>query len=184
MKLFSKKIIFFAIYPWHKSRLFYIWTRQRKKTTKQNADVAQLDRAFGYEPKGSRFESWHPQKRRLVARLAFSVFVSSQTGANVSQKRPVSTGRVGERTSLHFIIALKASPVFILLQVRVLAPAEKETWRKLSLFSFVLHEECAKIASTRRTGPRQQRKMRRECASTPLSSFRPPSRNRLFIQNF
>ena len=26
------------------------------------ADVAQLDRAFGYEPKGSRFESWHPQK--------------------------------------------------------------------------------------------------------------------------
>ena len=29
----------------------------------QNADVAQLDRAFGYEPKGSRFESWHPQKK-------------------------------------------------------------------------------------------------------------------------
>ena len=27
------------------------------------ADVAQLDRAFGYEPKGSRFESWHPQKK-------------------------------------------------------------------------------------------------------------------------
>ena len=29
------------------------------------ADVAQLDRAFGYEPKGSRFESWHPQKEEL-----------------------------------------------------------------------------------------------------------------------
>ena len=28
----------------------------------QNADVAQLDRAFGYEPKGSRFESWHPHE--------------------------------------------------------------------------------------------------------------------------
>ena len=49
-------------------------TREDNKT-KQNADVAQLDRAFGYEPKGSRFESWHPQKKRLVARLAFSVFV-------------------------------------------------------------------------------------------------------------
>ena len=54
----------------------------------------------------------------------------------MSHKRPVSTGRVGERTSLYVTIALKASPVFILLQVRVLAPAEKETWRKLSLFSF------------------------------------------------
>ena len=29
------------------------------------ADVAQLDRAFGYEPKGSRFESWHPQKKAI-----------------------------------------------------------------------------------------------------------------------
>ena len=29
------------------------------------ADVAQLDRAFGYEPQGSRFESWHPQKEEL-----------------------------------------------------------------------------------------------------------------------
>ena len=43
----------------------------------QNADVAQLDRAFGYEPKGSRFESWHPQKRRPTERLVF--FFSSSS---------------------------------------------------------------------------------------------------------
>ena len=35
------------------------------------ADVAQLDRAFGYEPKGSRFESWHPQKKPLSIREGF-----------------------------------------------------------------------------------------------------------------
>ena len=46
-----------------------------RRQQKQNADVAQLDRAFGYEPKGSRFESWHPQKRRPTERLVFSVFV-------------------------------------------------------------------------------------------------------------
>ena len=88
-KNFSKKFIFFALYPWHYFRLFYIWTRQREKTTKQNADVAQLDRAFGYEPKGSRFESWHPQKKRLVARLAFSVFVSTR---NWNRREPKATG--------------------------------------------------------------------------------------------
>ena len=38
------------------------------------ADVAQLDRAFGYEPKGSRFESWHPQKKPLSIREGFLLF--------------------------------------------------------------------------------------------------------------
>ena len=39
------------------------------------ADVAQLDRAFGYEPKGSRFESWHPQKGKTsLCDLSFLVF--------------------------------------------------------------------------------------------------------------
>ena len=43
------------------SAICYIWAINQ-------ADVAQLDRAFGYEPKGSRFESWHPQKgRRFTA---------------------------------------------------------------------------------------------------------------------
>ncbi len=62
-------------------------------------------------------------------------------GVDVSHKRPVSTGRVGERTSLYVTIALKASPVFILLQVRVLAPAEKKVSRKTSLFCFCFHEK-------------------------------------------
>ena len=60
-----------------------------RRQQKQNADVAQLDRAFGYEPKGSRFESWHPQKKRLVARLAFSVFVSTR---NWNRREPKATG--------------------------------------------------------------------------------------------
>ena len=38
----------------------------------QNADVAQLDRAFGYEPKGSRFESWHPQKGKASRKASLS----------------------------------------------------------------------------------------------------------------
>ena len=46
-----------------------------RRQQKQNADVAQLDRAFGYEPKGSRFESWHPQKRRPTERLVFFFFI-------------------------------------------------------------------------------------------------------------
>ena len=54
--------------------------KSRKKRTKSLfrknfADVAQLDRAFGYEPKGSRFESWHPQKRRPTERLVFFFFI-------------------------------------------------------------------------------------------------------------
>ena len=64
----------------------------------------------------------------------------------MSHKRPVSTGRVGERTSLYVTIALKASPVFILLQVRVLAPAEEKTNRKVGLLFFfvVLRNEVTK----------------------------------------
>ena len=40
------------------------------------ADVAQLDRAFGYEPKGSRFESWHPQKKKEPSRQERVSFLS------------------------------------------------------------------------------------------------------------
>ena len=67
------------------------------------ADVAQLDRAFGYEPKGSRFESWHPQKRKgrsLRSALSFFLLLwDEKTGAFVSRKRLVLTGRGGESTS-------------------------------------------------------------------------------------
>ena len=52
------------------------------------ADVAQLDRAFGYEPKGSRFESWHPQKGKVNRQdWPFLFFVESrrETGAAVSE---------------------------------------------------------------------------------------------------
>ena len=59
----------------------------------------------------------------------------------MSHKRPVSTGRVGERTSLYVTIALKASPVFILLQVRVLAPAEEKINRKVGLLFFLRRPE-------------------------------------------
>ena len=67
-----------------------------RRQQKQNADVAQLDRAFGYEPKGSRFESWHPQKKRLVARLAFSVFVLHRN-ARENAKATAREPRAGTR---------------------------------------------------------------------------------------
>lgn len=47
--------------------VIYIWARRNERDDKTNADVAQLDRAFGYEPKGSRFESWHPHERDLTS---------------------------------------------------------------------------------------------------------------------
>ena len=55
------------------------------------ADVAQLDRAFGYEPKGSRFESWHPQKKGVREKLSAFLFYrmhnqkGRKTGAFVSK---------------------------------------------------------------------------------------------------
>ncbi|SHK59942.1 hypothetical protein SAMN05720759_104125 [Fibrobacter sp. UWB12] len=68
----------------------------------------------------------------------------------MSHKRPVSTGRVGERTSHDFFIAMWARPVFIPLQVRVLAPAEEKVSRKTGLFCFLYaagkHAENAKNA--------------------------------------
>ena len=64
----------------------------------------------------------------------------------MSQKRPVSTGRVGERTSQDFLIVMQARPVFILLQVRVLAPAEEKTNRKAGLLFFSLRRPEARRA--------------------------------------
>ena len=59
--------------------LSYIWAINQ-------ADVAQLDRAFGYEPKGSRFESWHPQKKMLRQREA-SFFSLEQTDPCENRRR-------------------------------------------------------------------------------------------------
>lgn len=60
------------------------------------ADVAQLDRAFGYEPKGSRFESWHPQKRPLSEREG-SFFLEKEKkleiGGEINLKTAVFTAK-------------------------------------------------------------------------------------------
>ena len=49
------------------SAICYIWAINQ-------ADVAQLDRAFGYEPKGSRFESWHPQREKVCRKTDLFFF--------------------------------------------------------------------------------------------------------------
>ena len=65
------------------------------------ADVAQLDRAFGYEPKGSRFESWHPQKGKTSlcdwSFLVFAFFLKGKAFPSLlplaRHPLPLRTGR-------------------------------------------------------------------------------------------
>ena len=62
-KLISQKFSLFSPFTLDINLDYSIFVPvNERRQQKQNADVAQLDRAFGYEPKGSRFESWHPHK--------------------------------------------------------------------------------------------------------------------------
>ena len=75
-KLISQKFSLFSPFTLDITLDYSIFVPvNERRQQKQNADVAQLDRAFGYEPKGSRFESWHPQKRRPTERLVFFFFI-------------------------------------------------------------------------------------------------------------
>ena len=72
------------------SAICYIWAINQ-------ADVAQLDRAFGYEPKGSRFESWHPQKKAICDKQV--VFFYPLIAGEKLEPTGAFTGyREGERT--------------------------------------------------------------------------------------
>ena len=71
----AKKISLFLSFPLDIISNYSIFGPVNERR-QQNADVAQLDRAFGYEPKGSRFESWHPQKKDQSKDRSFFVMVT------------------------------------------------------------------------------------------------------------
>ena len=103
------------------SAICYIWAINQ-------ADVAQLDRAFGYEPKGSRFESWHPQKKGDL-RQASRLFLFDRNQARNWSLCEQMGKPICERMCLNWLFYMNsAHPVYIPLQVRVLAPAERKAF--------------------------------------------------------
>ena len=77
------------------SAICYIWAINQ-------ADVAQLDRAFGYEPKGSRFESWHPQKKGDLRQASRLFLFDRNQARNWSRRNSIPPPYNKKNTNFYF----------------------------------------------------------------------------------
>ena len=99
------------------------------------ADVAQLDRAFGYEPKGSRFESWHPQKKSRWKHRDFFRLPSPIKQSTSPRQRSLSQSKTDMRKLSIFRRFVKKS--FVFLQIIINNKNERK-WLTKSLKTALL----------------------------------------------